>query len=609
MSPAPIQLPASGKCPLCARAVPVGHPCTYFVCQGYQKNGLPTEDADAALKLKADRSSRGEYTLSHVGRWFGEWLIAAVVSGDRNGPIFKASRRLHPRRLEVRPEPSTLRIFTADVWHEVRHLAEEQVSWRYPGIVTWDALGEVGGQGWASHRWLGDFSLLSERLLPGRPLVDIEPTIAAAILTALLDGLASLHDGGIAHGTLRPDQLAFRERGQQVDALLLGPSDLPFYVPTTQAPGGADSGLAWAAPERFEVDAASDDVSAPEPLHGDVYSAALIVAELVGGKRPFALPTLHVRRQKRDRTADPLATSRTVLPAALLEVLDAATRFEVTARLPDALVLRAKLLPLLSFGKQTASSRVPPTLGIESTTPTPEPRVIAPPEVPERALPLPVGSTPVVPAATVVPRPESAVPSPDPAIAVALARAANAEAATHAIRRAHETSEREWSSAMAELTSRLRDTESTLAAAQEARPVEAIALPRPVPVVAQRPASSWWVPVLVALAVGAGVGVFVGRSVGDGPPAGPPAALLAPLVVNAHLAPSRGGTAVRVLATAAPGEGTLVGTLRLVGEAKVQDVPVSRTITATKRGQAVVLFDDTVPFVVDKVIVVSLELE
>ncbi|MBT9555787.1 MAG: hypothetical protein IV100_07140 [Myxococcales bacterium] len=601
MSPAPTQPLPSGKCPLCARAVPIGHPCTYFVCQGYQKNGIPVEDADAALKLKADRTSRGEYTLSHVGRWFGEWLVLSAVSGDRNGPIFKAVRRVHPRKLEVRTEPSTLRIFTAEVWHEIRHLVEEQLPWRFPRVVSWDALGDVGGQGWASHRWLGHYALLSERLLPGRPLWEVEPALATAALTALFDGLASMHDAGVAHGAVRPDQIAFLERGNTLDALLLGPSEVPFYVPTAQAPGGADAGLAWAAPERFDDatgrDDSEGDADEPEPLSGDVYSAGLVVAELVAGRRPFALPTLHVRRQKRHPNADPIATSRALLPPALLEVLDAATRFDPSSRLPDAAALRERLLPLLS---RVAPTTIPATTAPARRIPA---AIVETPPV-ERPTAAPVAIT-VAPETTPTPRAEIADPLAEARIQAALAAEAQAAAVVRALQEAQAASARDWSERLAVVSGRLRDAEEALAKATLERRPALIAQPESAPAPTRPVGSRPWFLVVVALVIGALVGSLVARSIGEAPvPAAP-----APLVVNARLTPTGGGTAVRVVVPAVSTAGRLVGTLRLVGPVSSQEVPVSRATTSAERKGGVLLFDETVPFVVDSVIVVSLRSE
>ena len=127
-----------------------------------------------------------------------------------------------------------------------------------------------------------DGGSLRDVLADGGPL---PPDRAAAVVAAVLDGLAAAHSRGILHRDLKPDNVLLTRGWQDLDPGAVRLTDFGISRMVADA-AGTTTGLMgtpeYMAPELL--------VTGTCDLSADVYGAGILLYELLSGRTPFAGP-------------------------------------------------------------------------------------------------------------------------------------------------------------------------------------------------------------------------------------------------------------------------------------------------------------------------------
>jgi serine/threonine protein kinase len=164
-----------------------------------------------------------------------------------------------------------------------------------------------------------------------------------ALAVRLFQALQAVHDAGLVHGDIKPENILFAEAGRSVGSLML--SDFGSSAPLSEL-----KTRAWRA--------ASPSYEAPESVEGrasqasDLYAAGVVLYEVLLGRRPFLGMPAEIYRQSRyelpplSAVEDPelrvilsrlLSTDLSLRPrsaAEVLDKLDSATPGRVPVRPP-----------------------------------------------------------------------------------------------------------------------------------------------------------------------------------------------------------------------------------------------------------------------------------
>ena len=180
----------------------------------------------------------------------------------------------------------------------------------------------------------GPFLYLAMEYVPGRTLKEmlsdsgrLPPAVALEIMTGVLDGLASAHASGIVHRDVKPENVLLTPDGR------IKVADFGLARALTAA-GHTRTGLlvgtvAYVPPEQVTGDSAGP--------RGDVYSAGVMLFEMITGRVPFTGDTpLSVAYQHVNTDVPAPSTLVPGIPAAVDELVVAATRRDPARRPADA---------------------------------------------------------------------------------------------------------------------------------------------------------------------------------------------------------------------------------------------------------------------------------
>jgi eukaryotic-like serine/threonine-protein kinase len=180
----------------------------------------------------------------------------------------------------------------------------------------------------------GPFLYLAMEYVPGRTLKEmladsgrLPPAVALEIMTGVLDGLAAAHVSGIVHRDVKPENVLLTPDGR------IKVADFGLARALTAA-GHTRTGLlvgtvAYVPPEQVTGDSAGP--------RGDVYSAGVMLFEMLTGRVPFTGDTpLSVAYQHVNADVPAPSTLAPGIPAAVDELVVAATSRDPARRPADA---------------------------------------------------------------------------------------------------------------------------------------------------------------------------------------------------------------------------------------------------------------------------------
>jgi beta-lactam-binding protein with PASTA domain/predicted Ser/Thr protein kinase len=178
------------------------------------------------------------------------------------------------------------------------------------------------------------FLYLAMEYVPGRTLKEmlsgsgrLPPPVALEIMTGVLDGLAAAHASGIVHRDVKPENVLLTADGRVKVA------DFGLARALTAA-GHTRTGLligtvAYVPPEQVTGDSAGP--------RGDVYSAGVMLFEMITGRVPFTGDTpLSVAYQHVNTDVPAPSTLAPGIPAAVDQLVVAATSRDPARRPADA---------------------------------------------------------------------------------------------------------------------------------------------------------------------------------------------------------------------------------------------------------------------------------
>lgn len=267
------------------------------------------------------------------------YALGAVIGAGASGVVHEAwDRRLH-RTVAIK------RLVRQGTGNEALREARLAVRVRHPAIV---AIYEV-------LEWDGHPAVVMERVR-GRTLAEVlwnEPVTedrAVAWVVAVADALATVHDGGVFHGDIKPSNLMIEADGGRVRILDFGIAHAGDPLATGDA-GSIDAGtLAFMSPERL--------LGHPHNAASDIYALGVVLYALLAGPRAtgdqdglnLAYRKLHDDFPPRLPTASP----------ALQEVIAAMTHRDASRRPTDMRAVIALLRSSLPPAGQPLQDGLPP---------------------------------------------------------------------------------------------------------------------------------------------------------------------------------------------------------------------------------------------------------
>ncbi len=180
-------------------------------------------------------------------------------------------------------------------------------------------------------------------LIEGRSLDDrlrtegkLEPTNAAAVVAAVLDGLAAAHARGLVHRDVKPSNVLLPDDGGVKLADFGIAADLGSSTSLTGS-GQVVGSPRYLAPERVDGEAAT--------AASDVYAAGIVLYELLAGRVPFAADNpVATAVAHQQQPVPPLTELAPHIPAGLAAVAERALAKDPAQRFTSAASMRSALL-------------------------------------------------------------------------------------------------------------------------------------------------------------------------------------------------------------------------------------------------------------------------
>jgi hypothetical protein len=303
--------------------------------RGPSDGSLDTTEVQGQVTVTVPRLEAG--MDPQPGTRVGEYVIERKIGRGGMGTVFAA---VHP----VIGKKAAIKVMAWDLCRDAsfvaRFIREARAvnRIRHPNIVEAFSIGQLeDGRCCYTMEWLDGVSL-RDRLRKGRmPIAEV-----IAILDQIADALEAVHEAGIVHRDLTPQNLFIvEERGRRAVKIL----DFGIAKETglDSASGlRTHSGVVlgtppYAAPEQ----AAGEAVDA----RADIYALGAIGYEMLTGHPPFADATgtgTDVMARKRVEAPPPVASLRPDVPAELAAVIDGMLAIEPGTR-PTLRAVRASL--------------------------------------------------------------------------------------------------------------------------------------------------------------------------------------------------------------------------------------------------------------------------
>jgi serine/threonine-protein kinase len=159
----------------------------------------------------------------------------------------------------------------------------------------------------------------------------LTPREALDVMDAVLDGLAAAHRAGLVHRDVKPENVLVADTGR----VTVADFGLTRAVDQHTTTGTVLGTVGYASPELV--------AGRRTDTRSDVYSAGIVLFELLAGRRPFEGDPLAVARAHVDGPVPDLRALDPAVPAALADLVARATARAPEARPADAGVMLARL--------------------------------------------------------------------------------------------------------------------------------------------------------------------------------------------------------------------------------------------------------------------------
>lgn len=211
----------------------------------------------------------------------GKYRIQAILGRGAMGVVYQGLDPHIERRVAIKVIRKGA--FAEDELHEAlqRFRREAQAAGRllHPNIVTIYEYGEEKDTAFIAMEYVeGD--TLKDRLAGRRPFTLAE---IADILDQLLTGLGYAHAGGIVHRDIKPDNLIF---GPDNTLKIMDFGVARLESSSLTMAGSVMGTPSYMAPEMFTGEAIDQ--------RSDLFSAGIILYQLLTGSKPFAAPSMTV---------------------------------------------------------------------------------------------------------------------------------------------------------------------------------------------------------------------------------------------------------------------------------------------------------------------------
>jgi serine/threonine-protein kinase len=338
----------------------------------------------------------------------GKYRLVERLGGGGMGDVYRAEHQLAGRTVAMKLLRSD---FTEDEDLTRRFFQEAQAAnrIRHPNIVDVLDAGFSDFGPYVAMECLEGVSLSAALTR----VVRIDVPIAVAVMLPVLDALDAAHRHGIVHRDLKPENVFLsRSPGSEVRVKIL---DFGIAKVEGGVVGGAQprthTGTIFGTPDYLSPEQASGE--GPVDGRSDVFSAGIVLFELVTGRRPFETKSAVATAYKIVHEPAPRLADLGVRDAALQQVLDIALAKAADERYGTAGAFADALAPLAPDGATRREGlRVVVEAAAKPAPPPPEPAPQNPsPETaaPDRPPPVPAAPT-LVSSAPVLPR----TPAPPP---------------------------------------------------------------------------------------------------------------------------------------------------------------------------------------------------
>lgn len=263
----------------------------------------------------------------------GRYQLEEPIGRGGAGEVWAATDTVLGRRVAVKMLRDHLR-GDATTAERFRREATAAAALAHPSAVTIYDIGDAT-----------DEPHLVMELVDGPSLADVltrgplEPGTVAALGAQVAGALAAAHERGLVHRDVKPANILLATTGLAKVADFGVAKALDDAAATLTDDGTVVGTAAYLAPEQV----------AGEPIGPatDVYALGLILWECLTGERAFGSGTVaEVTTRRLASDAPPVAERRPDAPAALADVIAAATRRDPAERIPDGSALADALVPL-----------------------------------------------------------------------------------------------------------------------------------------------------------------------------------------------------------------------------------------------------------------------
>lgn len=255
-------------------------------------------------------------------RQIGKYRLDAILGRGAMGVVYRAFDPLIERTLALKTVQH--RLGDADGAEELlrRFRTEAQAAGRlmHPNIVAVHEYGEANDLAW-----------IAMEFVDGRPLSELSGQQACAlpqVLAWMRDLLAALdysHAHGVVHRDIKPANLLVTRDGR----IKVGDFGIARIESSTLTQTGAMLGTpSYMSPEQFRGEAIDS--------RSDLFSAGVVLYQLLTGQRPFSGTTAAVMQQVLTHSPAPPSRVNPLLPAALDAVVMRALAKTPEARFADA---------------------------------------------------------------------------------------------------------------------------------------------------------------------------------------------------------------------------------------------------------------------------------